>query len=333
MRQKCTQGQRDCGKFVYAQACVPAMALSFEWPGLCVLYSSMNAHMRRLDRTPEQQITHVPHLLSDVESEDIAKEPFAHIIRQHALPTVVYEELASRFPGLGMILGSRRNVGANVAVRLPISEVLNDCSLPCLWREFFAYYTSAEYWREVVRVFANEFRRTFPDLEERVGRAYEDWRVVRRGFAGSAEVRLDCQFVMNTPVVKPSSVKPPHVDLGDKIFSALFYFCDPADTTTGGDLDLYRWRREPRFVKHRILERDIERVKTVKYAANTYLCFVNSPAAVHGVSPRSVTAVPRRYINFVAELSVKAFKPKQMNKLQKFLFSAKGTATQREDKY
>lgn len=277
--------------------------------------------------------TRVAHLLSDVATGDIVTEPFAHIVRQHALPAAVYEELAGGFPSLERILGDRGDVGANVAVRLPVPGVLNDRNIPRLWQEFFAYHTSAEYWGEVVRVFAGEFRRTFPDLEERMGRAYEDWRVVRRGFDGAADVRLDCQFVMNTPVVKTSSVKPPHVDLGDKIFSALFYFRDPTDTTTGGDLALYRWRRKPRFVKHRVLERDIERVKTVQYAANTYLCFVNSQAAVHGVSPRSVTAVPRRYINFIAELPVNAFKPKQLNKLQRFLFSAKGAAREPEDRY
>ncbi|MGH7961939.1 MAG: 2OG-Fe(II) oxygenase [Candidatus Binatia bacterium] len=292
----------------------------------------MSANVSGLDHTLERQIAHVPHLLSDVERGDIVKEPFAHIVRQNALPVAMYEELAGGFPSLEMILGGRSDVGTNVAVRLSIPEVLNDCHIPRRWREFFAYHTSVEYWREVVRVFSGEFRHTFPDLEKRIGRAYEDWRVVRRGFDGAAEVRLDCQFVMNTPVVKPSSVKPPHVDLGDKIVSALLYFRDPTDTATGGDLDLYRWRRGPRFVKHRVLERDIERVETVPYAANTFLCFVNSEVAVHGVSPRSVTTVPRRYINFIAELPIKAFKPQQLNPLQQFLFSTKRAATRCEDR-
>jgi hypothetical protein len=42
-------------------------------------------------------------------------------------------------------------------------------------------------------------------------------------------------------------------------------------------------------------------VKTVPYRANSYLCFVNSSEAVHGVSPRDTTDVPRRYINFIAD--------------------------------
>ena len=285
-----------------------------------------------LGATTEQR-TCVPHLLSDITTEDIVKEPFLHFVRTKAVPTAVYEQLAVGFPSLETIVGRGAEVGSNVAVRMSSKEVLNDRRIPYLWREFFAYYTSAAYWREVVRVFARDFRREFPGLEDRVGRAYEDWRVVPRGCDGEAEVRLDCQFVMNTPVVKPSSVKTPHVDLCDKIFSALLYFRDPADIAAGGDLDLYRWRRKPRFVKHRVLERDVEHVQTVKYAANAYICFVNSESAVHGVSPRGVTSIPRRYINFIAELPVKAFKPKQLSKLHRLLFSAKEAASRGEDSY
>lgn len=263
----------------------------------------------------------VPHLLSAIEMRDIVTAPFAHVVRNEAVPAAVYEQLALSFPGLETLVGSREAVGANVAVLMASQDVLKDPRIPSLWRTFFEYYTSADYWQEVVQIFAPEFRRAFPDLEERVGRAYKDWRVVPRGLEGTAEVRLDCQFVMNTPVVKPSSVRTPHVDLGDKIFSAMLYFREPTDTSTGGDLDLYRWHRAPRFIKHRVLPRDIERVQTVPYAANTYVGFVNSEVAVHGVSPRSITSVPRRYINFIAELPVKAFKPQQLGKLRRWFLS------------
>jgi len=262
----------------------------------------------------------VPHLLSLIEPQDIVPAPFAHVVRPEAVLTTVYDQLALTFPSLETLVGNRRAVGANFAVRMARQEVLKEPGIPHLWRAFFEYYTSLDYWQEVVRIFAPEFRHAFPDLEERVGRAYADWRVVPRGVEGPAEVRLDCQFVMNTPVVTPSSVKPPHVDLGDKIFSAMLYFREPTDTSTGGDLDLYRWRLAPRFIKHRVLPRDVERVQTVPYAANTYVAFVNSEVAVHGVSPRSITSVPRRYINFIAELPIKAFTPPQLGKLQRWFF-------------
>ncbi len=166
-----------------------------------------------------------------------------------------------------------------------------------------------------------------------MGRRYEDWRVVPRGFPGEADIHLDCQFVMNTPVTEVGSVKTAHVDLCDKIFSALFYFRDSADDTPGGDFEIYRWRRAPRFIKHRSMNRDVEMVKIVKYEANAYACFLNSEQAVHGVSPRGITNVPRRYINFIAELPMKAFEPRQLTAWQKLWYRSDVKAAAQDDRY
>lgn len=265
--------------------------------------------------------SHAPKLLSDAKPSDIITEPYAHYTQSDVVPAPLYEELSAGFPSLAVIVNNRIDIGSNEAVRMTAKQVLGDRRTSPLWREFFDYHTSAEYWRDVARLFAPHFRRQFPDLEERVGRAYEDWRVAPRGYAGDADVRLECQFVMNTPVTHKSSVKTAHVDLCDKIFSGLFYLRDPRDQSRGGDLDLYDWRREPRFIGHRTLGRDVEPVKTVFYRANSYICFVNSPHAVHGVSPRDVTDVPRRYLNFITELPIKAFEPKQIGRLQRLWYA------------
>ena len=100
---------------------------------------------------------------------------------------------------------------------------------------------------------------------------------------------------------------------------------DPSDRSAGGDLDLYRWRREPRFAKHRTLPTDVQLVSTVGYAANTYVGFVNSARSVHGVSPRDVTDVPRRYINFIAELPVRAFQPRQVSRWKRWWHGLAGS--------
>jgi hypothetical protein len=274
-----------------------------------------------------------PRMLDEVSPTDVVDVPYSHYVRQNAVLPEVYRELEADFPSLQMILDGRAAYGNNEAVRMTVKQVLGDRRISPLWREFFEYHTSAAYWRQIVRLMADRFRAEFPDLEENIGRRFEDWRVMPRGFSGDADIRLDCQFVMNTPVTEMTSVKTPHVDLCDKIFSALFYFRDPADTTSGGNLDIYRWRRAPRFIKHRSLDRDVELVKTVPYAANTYLFFLNSAKAVHGVSPRDVTPIPRRYINFIAELPIKAFKPKQLSRFTQLLFSGEVRAAAQDDRY
>jgi hypothetical protein len=273
-----------------------------------------------------------PHLLSNLQPGDILDAPYAHYATANVVPAEVYAALEADFPKLDMILNGR-DAGGNQAVRMTVKQVLNDRRISPLWHEFFEYHTSGDYWRDVVRLFGDRFRRAFPNLEERVGRRYEDWRVVPRGFGGEADIHLDCQFVMNTPVTEVSSVKPAHVDLCDKIFSALFYFRQAGDNTPGGDFEIYRWRRNPRFIKHRSLGRDVEMVKIVKYEANSYACFLNSEQAVHGVSPRGITNVPRRYINFIAELPIKAFEPKQLNAWQKLWYSSDVKAAAQDERY
>jgi len=273
-----------------------------------------------------------PHLLADLRPEDVLDDPFVHFTRSKIVAPEVYAALEADFPSLEMILNGR-SAGNNQAVRMTVKQVLNDRRISPLWREFFEYHTSGEYWRDVVRLFGDRFRRAFPDLEERMGRRYEDWRVVPRGFAGEADLHLDCQFVMNTPVTEVGSVKTAHVDLCDKIFSALFYFRQDGDDTPGSDFEIYRWRRRPRFIKHRAMDRDVERVKIVKYEANAYACFLNSEQAVHGVSPRGITKIPRRYINFIAELPLKAFEPRQLSGLQKLWYRSDVKAASQDERY
>jgi hypothetical protein len=250
-------------------------------------------------------------LLTSARPDEVVVDPFAHLVRTGALAAEEYEALAERFPSLELIGGAASSHPSNVAVRMGAGDAIACSEISAVWRRFLEVHTSREYWRDVVRVFGEALRAAFPTLEARIGRRFEDWRVARRGSDEAADVRLDCQFVMNTPVTEPSSVKTPHVDRHDKIFSALLYMRAERDRTTGGDLDLYRWRRTPRFVKHRALPADIERVNTIRYAANTYVGFVNSPRSVHGVSPRDVTANTRRYINFIAEIPGPAFEPVQ----------------------
>src|SRR3954470_18312940 len=140
-------------------------------------------------------------LLSGVRPDEIIDDPYAHFVRSNILPSDIYAALEADFPSLEMILNGRP-AGSNQAVRMTVKQVLNDRRISPLWREFFEYHTSSEYWRDIVRLFGDRFRSAFPTLEERVGRRYQDWRVVPRGFAGDADIHLDCQFVMNTPVTQ-----------------------------------------------------------------------------------------------------------------------------------
>lgn len=247
-------------------------------------------------------------VLASAAPRHVAMQPFPHLIESNVLPAGFYDRLHSSFPPQATILKGRRGVAENTVARLSAVEVLEDPSIASEWRGFFALHTSAAFWREIVRVFGETIRATFPTLEERLGRSLGELRAGMRGADDEADVLLECQFAINTPGIRASSVKTPHVDDRRTVFAGLYYLREPDDRSEGGDLELYRWARAPRFLRHRmILPGDVVRSASVPYAANMLTCFVNSRESVHGVSPRGQASKPRRYINFVAQLRFDAF--------------------------
>jgi hypothetical protein len=247
-------------------------------------------------------------VLASAAPHHVAMQPFPHLIDSNALPAGRYDRLHGLFPPEATILRERRGVAENTVARLSAVTVVEDPSIASEWREFFALHTSAAFWSEIVRVFGETIRATFPTLEERLGRPLGELRAGMRGADDEADVLLECQFTINTPGIQASSVKTPHVDDRRTVFAGLYYLREPDDRSEGGDLELYRWARAPRFLRHRmILPGDVVRSASVPYAANTLACFVNSRESVHGVSPRCQASKPRRYINFVAQLRFDAF--------------------------
>jgi hypothetical protein len=253
-------------------------------------------------------------LLASTSAASVVREPFAHYVSRAALPPGLYRQLDASFPSADTILGGRAAAIENAAARLPAFKVLDNPAIAPEWREFFKIHTSTIFWNDIVRVFGDSLRTTFPRLEERAGRRLEDFRVGVRGAEPEADLRLECQFVINTPGTRTSSVKTPHVDKRQTLFAALYYFRDPDDRSEGGDLEFYRWQRSPRFLNYRmILPEDVTPIEAVPYGPNTLACFVNSAQSVHGVTPRGPSVRPRRYINFIAELPFKAFATRGMS--------------------
>lgn len=77
-------------------------------------------------------------------------------------------------------------------------------------------------------------------------------------------------------------VRQRHLDLGKKVVIGLWYFADPRDTA-GGNLILGSM--------------------TIPYQENIMVIFPNTIDAWHEVTPRGPSTYPRRFINFVGEIS------------------------------
>lgn len=245
-------------------------------------------------------------LLDRVQAADVRLDPFPHIAVTEALDPALVSRLQEEFPPLEVIAGEQSSAN-NLRMGLSARDALGNPAVSELWRHFVAYHTSQSFLDDLLEVFGDAVRATYPDLEERIG-PLDGLRAGVRGVDEDADVLLDAQISVNTPVTTPTSVRGAHLDDPDKLFAGLFYLRRDDDHSTGGDLELHRYRRGPRgFRGPEIYDTFVEPVRTVRYASNTLVLFVNSPRSLHGVTVRSVTDVPRRFVNLVAKIGEPLF--------------------------
>jgi len=250
-------------------------------------------------------------ILGRLDPAAIVMEPFPHLVTTEALAPAYYAALASAFPDTTTVAGPAE-LANNRAYRLPAPKALRHPKVAPVWREFVEYHCSDAYLRELVSFWGGAIAKEYPGFEGMVGKPLPDLSGAMRQYSRArkydpanlgADVALDCQFVINSPVRERSSVRGPHLDQPYTLFAALLYFRDPADGSEGGDLELHRRRGAGgRFDgRYHVAPEAVEAFRTVRYAPNTLVMWLNTKDALHGVTPRAVTEAPRAYVNFVAD--------------------------------
>ena len=236
------------------------------------------------------------------------------------------------FPNL---LGAEAAVNANnINSMFSGIETARQGLLPDVWRTFMENHSSPEFYRQVIALIGDHIRLRYPDLENRLGKPLEEFTVAWRKDENDADVQIDCQFAMNTPVQIPSRVRGVHVDNPKKLYNALLYMRLDEDETAGGNLGIYQFKDKPRFDGVQVPDEAVDEVGTLPYKANSVVLLMNSPEALHGVTVREVTPCPRRYINFLAELREPLFdlKPYQESGRISISIPKSGPARQRQSK-
>lgn len=233
----------------------------------------------------------------------IERDPFPHLVVENVLPDDLYEKIEREFPVTEYVAQTDAPEDNRTYLRTSDAS-LEDEDLPSFWRSFIETNTSRPVFESACGIWGDDIRDRHPDLEANFGKALEDFTTGRRSGQGDspanrrADLMIDCQFGVNTPVTSVGSPRGPHVDRGAKLFSALLYIRDEKDESTGGEYELFRLRRGP-FPKSKmkkVPERYLETVKKVPYRGNQVVMWMNTPDAVHAVAPRSITPYPRRYI-------------------------------------
>ncbi len=248
-------------------------------------------------------------ILGRVRREDIRLDPFPHVLIHDALPQPVFESLAASFPSFEYVARDEASLNNKACLR-GADEVLGDASIGADWQRFFNYHLSREFFLHFVDLFGPTIDRMHPGLVENFGRPLEAFEVGTRatgkGTASSnrePDVVLDCVFGVNTPVRAPTAVRGPHIDSPFKLFSSLLYFREPNDASEGGEYELYSLKRRiyPKASLKKIPRRYVRPVARVPYRANTLMFWLNGSTAIHGVTPRQITPIPRRYVAVMGE--------------------------------
>jgi hypothetical protein len=250
----------------------------------------------------------VESVLAKATPDFIVPEPFPHIVLPRAVEDGVCARLIEEFPPLDLI-AKGQGAKSNRRFDHRAFEALDDPRISPLWRETLAAHVSQAFLDQALQLFAGTIRQTYPRFEREFGELAGLRAGVRRvDTFESADVLLDAQISLNTPVTTaPTSVRAGHLDSHTKLFVGLLYLRHPDDDSTGGDLELYRYAtKHPRFdgtPRYSAIEADqIELVQTVPFEANILVFFMNSFQALHGVTPRSRTDVPRLFMNLIAEV-------------------------------
>lgn len=226
---------------------------------------------------------------------NIQEFPYPFAVTDKCLPDDVYELLVKSRPSWELIAKDER--GSNKRIDVCAKSALENPQLSKIWQDFIVYHTSRAFYLQILDKFGDYFKEFYPHLNMR-----ELKTSVR--FGNKADIYLDCQIGINTPVKERGTVSKPHLDSPLEIWAALLYMKEP-DDDAGGDLVLYKCCDRPKYQGRRLADKEAIRPwKTIPYAPNTMACFVNSALSVHGVTEREITAKPRLMVNIILEFKV-----------------------------
>lgn len=222
----------------------------------------------------------------------VREYPFPHAGSFSCLPDNIYDELVKTRPPLiydkGEYNNKRMDCNANTS--------LKSDTLPPLWKDFIEYHTSHAFYLKILEHFGYYFKQFYPQLKK-----MKDYKTAIRYSGEEADIYLDCQMSINTPVKEKSTVNHPHVDNPLELWASLLYMKEP-DDNAGGDLVLHKCIKPPTF--HGRRQADLECIRPVMhipYSPNTYVCFINSPMSIHSVTEREVTDKNRLMVNISLE--------------------------------
>ena len=257
-------------------------------------------------RRPDDVLTSYE-IFTAIDRAPLVKDPYRHLVVEDALPRAIADTLLDEMPPLNVLLQDQ-DPGSNVRFPLPSPMALGNPKISDAWKAALraCLGASQNFLDLTLNRLGAHLLEVFPDFETRFGPINQLRAVPRYGPRARNEVGVDAQIVVNSPPLADGTrVRGPHLDVPNKLISALLYLRPEQDDSLGGELELY----EPvddslRFGENNAaLPGTVRYVRSYPYRHNLMIIPLATPLGVHGVSPRAKTSWPRYHLHLVGEMT------------------------------
>ena len=222
-------------------------------------------------------------VLQNISKAEVIEHPYPHIIIKDCLPDKIYYNLVKSYP-VNLVNNHDNNKRGDIYSYQLLN--INDR----LWKNFLDYHCSLEFLNEVLSLFEDHLNKI--KILEKIQILKKKKINIYPG-KNKDSLTMSASASYNTSVTQFSSVRKIHRDKPNKLYSGLLYMRDDLDNTDGGDLELY---------KNNVV------VKKLEYKKNSLIIFINGENSYHGVTPRSLTNILRKFCFFSTILPFDIYK-------------------------
>jgi len=247
-----------------------------------------------------------------IERATLVEDPFPHLVVQDALPADIADTFLAEMPSVE-VLAQGRPIGSNVRFYVPSAVAFADPRIAEPWKGALrTCLDSAQGFLDLfIRRLGDHLRTTYPQFETQFA-PLDQLRARPRAHKGRQkhEVGMDFQMVVNSPALTSgTSVRGAHLDQSNKLISGLLYLRTPDDDSVGGELELYASAVDKVSLdqSNNASSEQVRFARRYPYRHNLLVLPLNSPLALHGVSPRGKTAKPRYHLHLVGEMTAPLF--------------------------
>jgi hypothetical protein len=231
-------------------------------------------------------------ILEKFDRSNYFSHPFPHFIIHDALDYKEYLELEKEYEKIDLYFSSKKEYKKNnIRLQFNQNDLKNlNVDLPN-WSKFMDFHSSEVFFKKLFEIFLNDLKIKYPSLVDEI-------------LINPKQFTHYCQPGINTPVKSKTTVRIPHLDKYDTLFTGLFYLKPEEDKTSGGDLVIYESIKKNYFYS-KLEVSNLNSVivnKKLKYDKNVFICFLNSEKAIHSVTERNVTNKTRRLVNFITKV-------------------------------